>query len=274
MLFRSQRQARTLVERYFDDPASLPPTLVSAMLQVAAAGGDAPLYDRYLARMQASLSTPEEYYRYFNALAAFRTPALRARTMELALSKEVRTQDTSILLAQLLTSRSGQDEAWAYIKGHWPAVVDKVGSFQGMPTLAGALAAFCSADKSTDIKAFFDAHPLPEVATREHGDGPHKDERDVHQPVERRQPDVGHRNRLRVYHLGLDVERREIRQDVVGSFGHRRRDTGVQDLLEVPKVVIEVTDDPQPRREHGGQEGTGERREEEGDCGQIGRAHV
>ena len=159
-----QRQARTLVERYFDDPASLPPTLVSAMLQVAAAGGDAPLYDRYLARMQASLSTPEEYYRYFNALAAFRTPALRARTMELALSKEVRTQDTSILLAQLLTSRSGQDEAWAYIKGHWPAVVDKVGSFQGMPTLAGALAAFCSADKSTDIKAFFDAHPLPEVA--------------------------------------------------------------------------------------------------------------
>ena len=83
----------------------------------------------------------EEYYRYFNALAAFRSPALRARTMELALSKEVRTQDTSILLAQLLTSRSGQDEAWAYIKGHWPAVVDKVGSFQGMPTLAGALAA-------------------------------------------------------------------------------------------------------------------------------------
>ncbi len=159
-----QRQARALVERYFDDPSSLPPTLVSSMLQVAAAGGDVQLYERYLAKMNASVATPEEYYRYFNTLAAFPAPQLRMRTMELALSKEVRTQDTSVLMAQLLLSRSGQDAAWDYIKAHWPAVVDKVGSFQGMPTLANALGAFCSSEKSADIKAFFDAHPVPEIA--------------------------------------------------------------------------------------------------------------
>jgi hypothetical protein len=43
-------------------------------------------------------------------------------------------------------------------------VVEKVGSFLAMPTLANALGASCSAEKSADIKAFFDAHPVPEAA--------------------------------------------------------------------------------------------------------------
>ncbi len=159
-----QKRARELVERYFDQPSSLAPTLVSPMLQVAAAGGDAALYERYLAKMKASVATPEEYYRYFNALAIFPTPELRQRTIEFALSDEVRTQDTSLLLAQLLTTAGSEDAAWAYIKSHWTTVVAKVGGFMGMPTLANALGASCSAEKSADIKAFFDAHPVPDAA--------------------------------------------------------------------------------------------------------------
>jgi len=159
-----QRQARAAVERYLEQPSSLPPTLVSTMVQVAAAGGDAKLYDRYLAKMKASVATPEEYYRFFNALAAFPSPELRARTIAFALSDEVRTQDTSLLLAQLLGSPGSRDATWSYIKSHWSTVVAKVGSFLGMPTLASALGAYCSGDKSADIKSFFDAHPVPEAA--------------------------------------------------------------------------------------------------------------
>jgi hypothetical protein len=110
------------------------------------------------------VSTPEEYYRFFNALAAFPGPELRARTIEFALSDKVRTQDTSSLLAQLLTSPGSQDATWEHITSHWPIVENKVGGFLGMPTLANALGAFCSADRSAAIKAFFDAHPVPEAA--------------------------------------------------------------------------------------------------------------
>jgi aminopeptidase N len=159
-----QRQARTLVERYFDQPSSLPPTLVSTLLQVAASGGDRQLYDRYLAKMNAAVATPEEFYRFFNALPAFPTPELRARTIEFALSDRVRSQDTPLLLAQLLASPGSQDAAWDYIKSHWDVVTKKVGGFLGMPAIAGSLGAYCSAAKSADIKAFFDAHPAPDAA--------------------------------------------------------------------------------------------------------------
>ena len=72
-----QQRARALALRYLDQPSAVPPTLVASVLQVAAAGGDAALYDRYVAKMNASIATPEEYYRFFNALAAFDDPALR-----------------------------------------------------------------------------------------------------------------------------------------------------------------------------------------------------
>ena len=159
-----QTRARELVEHYLEQPASLPPTLVAPMLQVAAAGGDNRLYDQYVARMKASVATPEEYYRFFNALAAFKAPELRARTLKFALSAEARSQDTPLLLAQVLVSPSSQDAAWAFLKSEWSAVVGKVGTFQGIPAVANALGAFCSTAKSAEIKDFFDAHPVPEAA--------------------------------------------------------------------------------------------------------------
>jgi len=159
-----QRRSREMVLRYLDQPSSLPPTLVAPVVQVAAIGGDAELYDRYLAKMKASVAAPEEYYRFFNALAAFPTTGLRTRTIEFALSDEVRTQDTPVLLQQLLGSAGSRDATWEYLKSHWAIVTAKVGGFLGMPAVAGALGSYCSPEKSADIKAFFDAHPAPDAA--------------------------------------------------------------------------------------------------------------
>jgi aminopeptidase N len=159
-----QKQARQMLDRYLEQPSSLPPTLVASVVTVSAIGGDAALYERYLAKMNASAASPEEFYRFFNTLAAFPTPELKKRTLEFALSDKVRTQDTSLLLAQLLASPSSQEATWEYLKSHWDVVTKKVGGFLGMPTIAGALGASCSAAKSADIKAFFDAHPSPDAA--------------------------------------------------------------------------------------------------------------
>ena len=159
-----QARARTLVDGYMKDPSSLPPTLVATIIQLAAAGGDAALYDQYVARMKANESKPEEYYRFFNALATFPAPEVKARTLAFALSNDVRTQDTALVLAQLIGSPRSRQTTWDYLKSHWSEVSAKVGSFQSMPTLAGALGSFCSTEANADVKAFFDAHPIPEVA--------------------------------------------------------------------------------------------------------------
>ncbi len=158
-----QARARALAEGYMTDPSSLPPTLVAPVLQVAAAGGDAALYDRYLARVRASAKTPDEYYRFFNALPAFADPALARRTLEFALSDEVRSQDAPQLIGQLLAGSHG-DLAWTFVQAQWDAITGKVGDFQGLPNIVGALGAFCSAERSAEIAAFFKAHPVPAAA--------------------------------------------------------------------------------------------------------------
>lgn len=159
-----QRRARELAAGYMARPASLSPTLVASVLQVAASGGDAALYDQFVTRMTAAMSSPEQYYRYFNALAAFRDPALVSRTQQFALSSQARSQDAPLLFAQLLGSPATQDATWTLIKVEWPALTAKLGTFQGIPNIVGALGAFCSAQRAADIKAFFEAHPVPEAA--------------------------------------------------------------------------------------------------------------
>ena len=154
-----QQRARALALRYLEQPASVPPTLVAPVLQVAAAGGDAALYDRYFAKMQASVATPEEYYRFFNALAAFPDPALRDRTLKFALD-DARSQDTPLLLGQLLGADT--DRAWTFVKANWPALTAKLGTFQGIHCVV--LTRRLLRREQRRAQAFFDDHPVPEAA--------------------------------------------------------------------------------------------------------------
>ena len=155
-----QRRARELALQYLADPNVLPATLAGVVLQIAAGDGDAASYDRYLAQLQKPGIQPEDYYRYFSALPAFRDPALVKRTLEFALSDNVRTQDTGTLLAGLLGRPASREAAWAFTQAQWPTLVKKLGTFQGIPTIVSALGGFCSTARAAEIKAFFAKHPV------------------------------------------------------------------------------------------------------------------
>jgi ERAP1-like C-terminal domain len=75
-------KARELVEQELEKPGSSDPTLLNTVVELAALGGDAALYEKYLARSRAA-KDPEERYLYLYALASFGDPALVRRTMEL-----------------------------------------------------------------------------------------------------------------------------------------------------------------------------------------------
>lgn len=156
-----QRRARELATSYIADRASLPATMAPDVLAVAAYGGDAALYDRYLTRLEQLTSEPEEYYRFFNALPYFRDPALVARTLAFAVSPRVRTQDTGTLLAGLLARPWSRELAWTFIKARWTSLTTRLGTFQGIPTIVAATSNFCSAQAAADVKQFFAAHPIP-----------------------------------------------------------------------------------------------------------------
>jgi aminopeptidase N len=159
-----QRRARELALGYLDNSSSVPPTMAGAVLRAAASGGDRALYDRYVAQLPKMRSTPEEYYRFLNALAWFRDPALVTRTLELANSTEVRSQDAPTLIGLLLAQPGSQDQAWAFVKAHWKELSDRLGVFQGIPGIVASLGGFCSAERATDMRAFFAEHPEPPAA--------------------------------------------------------------------------------------------------------------
>ena len=156
-----QKRARDLAVKYIADRNSLPGTLAPTVLRVGAISADAALYDAYVAQVAKLAGDPEEYYRFFNALPSFRDPALVKRTLEFAISPAVRTQDTGTLIAGLLGGFSGRDAAWEFTKTNWPTLTRKLGTFQGIPTIIGALSAFCSTDKAAEVRQFFLKNPVP-----------------------------------------------------------------------------------------------------------------
>jgi len=156
----AQRQARELALKYIEDPATVPGTLASTVLNVAAVGGDAMLYDRYVAQLPKLSDRPEEYYRFFNALPSFRDPALVQRTLQFAITPAVRTQDTSTLIAGLMGQPWSRDAAWSFVKANWDTLTKLLGVFQGIPRIAGSVAAFCERDKKAEVEQFFKEHPV------------------------------------------------------------------------------------------------------------------
>jgi hypothetical protein len=131
------------------------------VLRVAAASGDAALYDRYMAQLEKSSGQPEEYYRFFGALPAFGEPALVQRTLRFAVSPAVRTQDTGTLIAGLLGQSRSRDAAWAFVQAEWTTLTQKLGTFQGIPGIIGALGGFCSTQAAARVRQFFTANPVP-----------------------------------------------------------------------------------------------------------------
>ncbi|MPZ20217.1 MAG: M1 family peptidase [Luteitalea sp.] len=158
-----QRRARDLAIGYLSDPESLDPTLAPDVLHVAALNGDSSLYDQYVAQLEQTTSEPQQYYRYFDALSYFRDPALVQRTLEFAMSGKVRTQDTGSLIGDLLANPWSRDATWTFTKQHWPTLMKRLGVFQGIPSIVGALGGFCSEAAAADIKTFFASHQVAAV---------------------------------------------------------------------------------------------------------------
>jgi len=151
--------ARTVVQNYMHNPASVEGTLATAAFTTAATQGDATLYEQFNAALPKAKST-EEYNTYLHSLAEFREAALVERTIGLIDEGKVRQQEYPRLFSALLANPEARDAAWAYLKAHWSELAEKVTSFGGMGAVS-ALGNFCSAQLRADVEHFFKQHRAP-----------------------------------------------------------------------------------------------------------------
>jgi len=156
-------KSRTLVLQELDKPGSIEPTLLGVLIGLAAIDGDAALYDRYLAKMKTA-ADPEEHDRYMYALTSFTDPLFIRRTIDLALSDAIRSQDAKYVVGALLENPDARRLAWQLTRERWPEIQKKTGEFVGNTVVVGALAGFCDAATAAEVKTFFSTNKVPDAA--------------------------------------------------------------------------------------------------------------
>jgi puromycin-sensitive aminopeptidase len=155
----ARARALELVGAYLADRTSVEPELAAAATPIAAACGDAALFERYDAARKAA-PTPLEARRLLMALGMFRAKELVQRTLALNLTREVSAQDVGLLLAGMLGNASAAAPTWEFFKRRFPALRKKL-----PPALVArpveATASLATREARRDIAAFFKQHPVP-----------------------------------------------------------------------------------------------------------------
>jgi len=156
-------QGRKIADKALADPSSVDHELAGGAFTLAALNGDAAFYDRLMAGLKSPKS-PEEYYLYFFTLPQFSDPKLLQRTLDFAVTPEVRSQDALGLITSVLGNPAGEKLAWDFIQTHWDAIAKAGGPFASAQ-IVGATSVFCDAGMRDQVTEFFTAHKV-EAAER------------------------------------------------------------------------------------------------------------
>ncbi|MBZ5538754.1 MAG: M1 family metallopeptidase [Acidobacteriia bacterium] len=155
---RALAEARKLTDQALKDPASVESSLAAAAFSLVARNGDAAFYDKLLAALKAA-KTPEQYYLYLFTLSNFSDPQLVERTLQYAISSEVRSQDSLNLIGAIMSKPVGRRPAWDFVRTHW-AEVEKAGGPFASAQIEGNTGTFCDAKLRDEVVEFFSAHKV------------------------------------------------------------------------------------------------------------------
>ena len=137
---------------YLADPSTLDPSLVEAMLRLAAIQGDAALYDTCRARFESTRS-PIDRSRYLTTLSFFRDSALVERTLRYALEGPLRPQELRTATIGIASYPPFQDRLYAWVEKNYIKIASRIPPEQVafMPFYASG----CSAQRLEAARAFF-----------------------------------------------------------------------------------------------------------------------
>jgi puromycin-sensitive aminopeptidase len=143
-----------------DEESQLSPDLRGAVYGMVVAHGGLAGYESLL-YLRSKVSLSEEQVRCLQSLAASRDPALLRRTLDLALSPAVRTQDGPSLIAAVASNRFGTALCWEWTKQRWSDICKKFGQSSSLSRIVGQCGNFASAELGAEVRSFFASHAHP-----------------------------------------------------------------------------------------------------------------
>jgi puromycin-sensitive aminopeptidase len=160
-------EAAADARRYYDawmvDASSVDAELVASATAVVAATGDATDYDRML-ELTRTGDTPQVQLRHLYLLAEFDGADLMERTLELAMSDEVKSQNAPFLLRACIANLHQGRMAWEFVRRHWGEINEAF----PRNTISRIVETVKTLDRPADVvhaQAFFSEHPI-EQATK------------------------------------------------------------------------------------------------------------
>jgi aminopeptidase N/puromycin-sensitive aminopeptidase len=151
-------EARKIADKALADPSSVDHETAGGAFALAALNGDSEFYDKLMAALKNPKS-PEEYYIYFFTLPQFSDPKLLQRTLDYAISPDVRSQDALSLITSVMQNPAGEKLAWDFIQTHWDAVSKAGGPFASAEVV-NATSSFCDANMRDQVTTFFSDHKI------------------------------------------------------------------------------------------------------------------
>jgi aminopeptidase N len=151
-------EAARLTEELFAGHKPSNPDVADAAVDLTAATGDAPLFER-LMRVSQNATDPDLKVDALRTLARFSDPALVARTLDYAASGKVRNQDSWVVFAILMTRPETRDQAWEYVQQHWATIAAQLTVNSGA-RIVEAAGSFCTAKQRDEVAGFFAEHPV------------------------------------------------------------------------------------------------------------------
>ena len=155
--------AQQATKRYLADSSSVDPSIVDAVLNLAASKGDEAMFEEMRTRYEHA-SVPALRRRYLASLGAFEDPALEAKALSYMLTESVRPTETFTVMMGFM----GKDEAagkrlWQWMTSNYDAIATKVPppALRFLPMMGSG----CDEERLKATQAFFSEpnHAVPGV---------------------------------------------------------------------------------------------------------------
>ncbi|MGH9553209.1 MAG: ERAP1-like C-terminal domain-containing protein, partial [Terriglobales bacterium] len=152
-------QARELFKKYLADKSAVNKDLIPPILNTVAYNGNEQSYKQITALWQAA-RTPELEKRSLMSLGLFRPPVLIEKTLAMALTDQVRTQDAPNLIGEVTSTVDGRKMGWQFTQAHWHLISERFAPHM-VPRIIGAASALNTNDEAEQLKSFFKSNPTP-----------------------------------------------------------------------------------------------------------------
>ena len=161
--FFGNQDVITEAKKRFDKRLENPihPDLRGVVYSTVVREGEEKEYEKLLA-MYRSESLHEEKERILATLGKTRNKKLLNRSLEFAISNEVRMQDRNRAIASVLSNPFGRSLGWVFLKKNWKKIGDVYGEGNHLLSrLVSVLNQNTTEEAYKDIKAFFKMHQAP-----------------------------------------------------------------------------------------------------------------